>query len=125
MGVFPASRYRRHLWRYHGRRFRPPQRRKRATLAIFSSQSFRRSQIARVQPRRYWSDCAPKTRRCLFDETLYGFGDWDLLFRLTRAKAPLVLPVLACYYTTSAPNRLSKQSFFSEEMQRVREKLRR
>ena len=60
-----------------------------------------------------------------FDETLYGFGDWDLLFRLTRAKAPLVLPVLACYYTTSAPNRLSKQSFFSEEMQRVREKLRR
>jgi len=60
-----------------------------------------------------------------FDESLRGFGDWDLLFRLTRAKPPLVLPVLACYYTTSAPNRLSQQSFFSDEMRLVRERLRR
>jgi len=60
-----------------------------------------------------------------FDESLHGFGDWDLLFRLTRAKPPLVLPVLACYYTTSAPNRLSQQSFFSDEMRLVRERLRR
>lgn len=60
-----------------------------------------------------------------FDETLQGFGDWDLLFRLTRAKAPLVLPVLACYYTTSAPNRLSEQSFFPDEMRLLRERLRR
>jgi hypothetical protein len=59
------------------------------------------------------------------DESLHGFGDWDLLFRLTRAKAPLVLPVLACYYTTSAPNRLSDQSFFPDEMRLVRERLRR
>jgi glycosyltransferase involved in cell wall biosynthesis len=60
-----------------------------------------------------------------FDESLQGFGDWDLLFRLTRAKAPLVLPVLACYYTTSAPNRLSEQNFFPDEMRLVQERLRR
>lgn len=35
-------------------------------------------------------------------------GDWDLLVRLTRDKAPLTLPVLACFYTTEGDDRLGK-----------------
>lgn len=34
-------------------------------------------------------------------------GDWDLFLRLTAARDPLVLPAIACYYTTDAPDRLS------------------
>jgi glycosyltransferase involved in cell wall biosynthesis len=42
-----------------------------------------------------------------FDERLREMGDWDLLLRLTAARDPLVLPAMACYYTTDAPNRLT------------------
>jgi hypothetical protein len=42
-----------------------------------------------------------------FDETLREMGDWDLLIRITREKAPLVLPAIACFYHTDSPNRLS------------------
>jgi glycosyltransferase involved in cell wall biosynthesis len=42
-----------------------------------------------------------------FDEELREMGDWDLLLRLTAERDPLVLPAIACYYTTDAPNRLS------------------
>jgi glycosyltransferase involved in cell wall biosynthesis len=42
-----------------------------------------------------------------FDERLGAYGDWDLLIRLTEDAAPLALPVIACYYTTDAPDRLS------------------
>jgi uncharacterized coiled-coil DUF342 family protein len=42
-----------------------------------------------------------------FDETLIGLGDWDLMLRLTRDKPPIALPVIACFYTTDAPNRLT------------------
>jgi glycosyltransferase involved in cell wall biosynthesis len=42
-----------------------------------------------------------------FDESLREMGDWDLLLRLTAERDPMVLPVIACYYTTDAPNRLS------------------
>jgi hypothetical protein len=42
-----------------------------------------------------------------FDERLREMGDWDVLIRLTREREPLVLPVIACYYTTDAPDRLS------------------
>ena len=42
-----------------------------------------------------------------FDEGLREMGDWDLLLRLTAEKDPLVLPALACYYTTDAPARLT------------------
>jgi glycosyltransferase involved in cell wall biosynthesis len=42
-----------------------------------------------------------------FDETLLEMGDWDLLLRLTRSAPPVVLPAIACFYTTDAPNRLS------------------
>jgi hypothetical protein len=42
-----------------------------------------------------------------FDETIDPLGDWDLLIRLTTRKPPLVLPVIACYYSTAAADRLS------------------
>jgi glycosyltransferase involved in cell wall biosynthesis len=42
-----------------------------------------------------------------FDETLIGLGDWDLMLRLTRDKPPIALPVIACFYTTDAPDRLT------------------
>jgi glycosyltransferase involved in cell wall biosynthesis len=42
-----------------------------------------------------------------FDERLSAYSDWDLLIRLTEDAAPLALPVIACYYTTDAPDRLS------------------
>jgi hypothetical protein len=43
-----------------------------------------------------------------FDEQLHELNDWDLLIRLTVDKDPLVLPAIACYYTTDAPRRLTK-----------------
>lgn len=42
-----------------------------------------------------------------FDEGLVEMGDWDLLCKLTRGRDPLVLPSVACFYSTDAPNRLS------------------
>jgi hypothetical protein len=42
-----------------------------------------------------------------FDEGLREMGDWDLLIRLTADADPLVLPAVACYYTTDAPARLT------------------
>jgi glycosyltransferase involved in cell wall biosynthesis len=42
-----------------------------------------------------------------FDETLKKREDRDLLIRLTADRDPLMLPTIACYYLTDAPNRLS------------------
>jgi glycosyltransferase involved in cell wall biosynthesis len=42
-----------------------------------------------------------------FDETLMQMGDWDLLLKLTEERDPLMLPAIACYYMTDAPNRLT------------------
>ncbi len=42
-----------------------------------------------------------------FDETLREAADWDLLLRLTADRDPLVLPVIAHYYMTDAPHRLT------------------
>lgn len=57
-----------------------------------------------------------------FDEMLREMGDWDLLVRLTRDKAPLVLPALACFYHTDAPNRLSGGPTARADARRVRAK---
>lgn len=57
-----------------------------------------------------------------FDESLQGLGDWDLLLRLTREKPPLVLPVIACFYTTTALNRLSENAEFDREVCLIRER---
>jgi len=42
-----------------------------------------------------------------FDESLVEMGDWDLLCALTADRDPLVLPAIACFYSTDAPDRLS------------------
>jgi glycosyltransferase involved in cell wall biosynthesis len=60
-----------------------------------------------------------------FDETLREMGDWDLLLRLTRAGPPLVLPAIACFYTTDAGNRLSHGPTHDADLAYVRAKNRR
>jgi hypothetical protein len=57
-----------------------------------------------------------------FDESLREMGDWDLLLRLTRSKPPLPLPVLACFYSTQEPDRLTAGPTFDTDAARVREK---
>lgn len=58
-----------------------------------------------------------------FDEELGGVGDWDLLLRLTREKEPLVIPVIACFYSTAEANRLTADPAFGDDVARVRQKL--
>lgn len=57
-----------------------------------------------------------------FDEGLRQMGDWDLLIRLTRDKAPLVLPAVACFYSTTAPHRLTWGPTSEADAARVRKK---
>ena len=42
-----------------------------------------------------------------FDASLDLFSDWDLLARLTTDRDPLVLPAIACFYSTDSPDRIS------------------
>jgi hypothetical protein len=42
-----------------------------------------------------------------FDPELITHADWDLFLRLTENRSLLELPVVACYYTSDSPNRLS------------------
>ena len=60
-----------------------------------------------------------------FDENLRTMVDWDLLVRLTRDKAPLVIPVIACFYFTQAPDRLSNCSASDADASWVRVNARR
>jgi glycosyltransferase involved in cell wall biosynthesis len=57
-----------------------------------------------------------------FDENLAGMGDWDLILRLTRDEEPLVIPAIACFYSTAAEGRLSAQTGFYDEIERVQRK---
>jgi glycosyltransferase involved in cell wall biosynthesis len=57
-----------------------------------------------------------------FDESLRQMGDWDLLVRLTRERDPLVLPAIACYYATDAPDRLSNGPTRAADAATVRER---
>ena len=57
-----------------------------------------------------------------FDESLVGYGDWDMFWRLTRQESPLELPVVACHYTTDADARLSVKPDDLRERQAVRAK---
>jgi hypothetical protein len=59
-----------------------------------------------------------------FDEGLREMGDWDLLVRLTRDKAPLMIPAVSCFYYTTAPDRLSGGPTYDADAARVREKAR-
>jgi glycosyltransferase involved in cell wall biosynthesis len=60
-----------------------------------------------------------------FDESLREMGDWDLFLRLTKTAPPLVLPAIACFYTTDAPNRLSHGPTHEADRAYVRAKNRR
>jgi hypothetical protein len=42
-----------------------------------------------------------------FDESLVTMGDWDLLGRLCAERDPLVLPAIACFYSTADGDRLT------------------
>jgi Glycosyl transferase family 2 len=57
-----------------------------------------------------------------FDESLIEMGDWDLLCALTAERDPLVLPAIACFYTTDAPNRLSGGPTYQADYDTVRYK---
>jgi hypothetical protein len=57
-----------------------------------------------------------------FDESLIEMGDWDLLCALTAERDPMVLPAIACFYSTDAPNRLSGGPTFHADYATVRDK---
>jgi Glycosyl transferase family 2 len=59
-----------------------------------------------------------------FDETLPTMADWDLLARLCADRDPLVVPVISCYYTTSADDRLTGGPSARADAERVRARLR-
>lgn len=55
-----------------------------------------------------------------FDESLHQYGDWDLLLQLTVDQAPLELPVIALYYVSHGPDRLSDVGPDQVEIDHVR-----
>ncbi len=63
-------------------------------------------------------------RSARFDEDLSALEDWDLLLRLTDRRAPLMIPAIACLYTTTAPGRLSDAAHGHEKnLRRILDKL--
>jgi glycosyltransferase involved in cell wall biosynthesis len=59
-----------------------------------------------------------------FDEGLPTMADWDLLARLCADRDPLVLPVIACFYATAVPDRLTGGPTEPADAELVRERLR-
>ena len=55
-----------------------------------------------------------------WDEDLVTLGDWDFLLRATVEHEPLTLPVVACYYHTDAPSRLTNERQREREVDRPR-----
>jgi hypothetical protein len=64
----------------------------------------------------------PRLPGARFDESLTTAGDWDLLCRLTADRDPLVLPAIACFYFTDAPNRLSAAAIRANDRKTIRRK---
>ncbi|HWD64538.1 MAG TPA: glycosyltransferase family A protein [Solirubrobacteraceae bacterium] len=58
-------------------------------------------------------------REASWDESLREMGDWDLLLRLTANHDPLVLPVVAHYYTTDAPDRLTNGPTHAADLAKI------
>ena len=54
-----------------------------------------------------------------FTESFAQAADWDLILRLTRDDDPLMLPVVATFYSTSADRRLSDLSTAAAEARMV------
>ena len=59
-----------------------------------------------------------------FDEDLAAMADWDLLARLCSEQDPLVLPAIACFYSTARADRLMRAPTAAAEATLVRERLR-
>lgn len=59
-----------------------------------------------------------------FDEGLVTMADWDLLARLCAERDPVVLPAIACLYTTDAPGRLTGGPTEADDTATVRERVR-
>ncbi len=57
-----------------------------------------------------------------FGEQFDYFADWDMLLKLTDTADPIEVPVVATYYTTDAPRRLSHAD--AGERQRHYERIR-
>ncbi|MGB3676919.1 MAG: glycosyltransferase family A protein, partial [Candidatus Nanopelagicales bacterium] len=57
-----------------------------------------------------------------FDESLVEMGDWDLLCGLTADRDALMIPAIACFYSTDAPDRLSGGNTFQDDYDKVRRK---
>lgn len=57
-----------------------------------------------------------------FDESLTEMGDWDLLCSVTAERDALMIPAIACFYTTDAPDRLSGGDTFQADFDKVRRK---
>jgi glycosyl transferase family 2 len=56
-----------------------------------------------------------------FDERLNAHNDWDFFLRLTQLEDPLELPVIALYYASDSPHRLSDGDTSDQNL--VRQKL--
>ncbi|GAB3716013.1 hypothetical protein GCM10027598_25420 [Amycolatopsis oliviviridis] len=61
-------------------------------------------------------------REARFDESLVEMGDWDLLLALTADRAPLVVPAISCYYTTTSGDRLSHGPTYDDDFAAIRRK---
>ncbi|MFJ8911063.1 glycosyltransferase family 2 protein [Amycolatopsis sp. NPDC102389] len=57
-----------------------------------------------------------------FDESLVEMGDWDLLLALTADRAPLVVPAISCFYTTTSGDRLSHGPTYDDDFAAIRRK---
>jgi hypothetical protein len=87
----------------------------RVILHPFSREGLRRSNLA---------DTGSIAHRAalpgaLWDESLREMGDWDLLLRLTADQDPLVLPAIAHYYTTDAPDRLTNGPTHAADLAKI------
>jgi glycosyltransferase involved in cell wall biosynthesis len=59
-----------------------------------------------------------------YDETLPGLVDWDFMVRLTAKRDPVVVPVVASQYSTSAQDRVSGSFDLTETAAKVRDRAR-
>lgn len=54
-----------------------------------------------------------------FHDEIKVAPDWDLLLRLSADKDPLMLPVIACYYTSDAPHRIRTKPTYQQDLKAV------
>jgi len=58
-----------------------------------------------------------------FDDSLDGLEDWDMFIRITSTQRLDPIPVLSCFYSTSAQNRLSHQPEMTEALLTVQRRV--